>query len=281
MTLSMCAVGDNVLDRYPQEGLAFPGGSATNVAVFASRLGVSAAYIGIVGSDDSASFIEGCLASEGVDASRVQRQQAPNPTTDVVIDEDGNRRFIAHTPPEETLRLSEDDVEFLRTVDWIHTGHSSYIEHELDRMAKLAPISFDFSKRGLDYASPLLPRIDVATFSRDDLGLEECEDLLHAAVDLGAGMALVTRGAFGAVALSEGRLHVQPAKPTHVVDTIGAGDAFQTRLMTELVGGQDLSAALEAASAFSAETCGYRGSFGHQRELADFGSRPSPSLDRY
>ncbi|MFS0894525.1 PfkB family carbohydrate kinase [Microbacterium sp. 179-I 3D3 NHS] len=270
MTLSMCAIGDNVLDRYPQEGLAFPGGSATNAAVFASRLGVSAAYIGIVGSDASAAFIEECLASEGVDAGRVKRQDAPNPSTDVVVDPDGNRRFTAHTPPEMTLRLSDDDLAFLDGVDWIHTGHSSYVEHELDRMARAAPISFDFSKRDLDYAAPLLPSVAVATFSRDELTIDESVELLHAAVALGARQALVTRGAAGAVALSDGRVLEQPAQAATVIDTIGAGDAFQTCLMTELARGRSLEDALAAASAFAAATCGYRGSFGHQRSLADF-----------
>lgn len=281
MTLSMCAIGDNVLDRYPQEGLAFPGGSATNAAVFASRLGVSAGYIGIVGSDASARFIEECLAEEGVDASRVQRQEAPNPTTDVVVDDDGNRRFIAHTPPEKVLRLTDDDLEFLRGVDWIHTGHSSYVEHELDRMATLAPISFDFSKRDLDYAAPLLPLVAVATFSRDDLAYDECVELLHAAVGLGAGFALVTRGAQGAVAMTQGTVVEQAAKPTRVVDTIGAGDAFQTCLMTELLRGKDLQSALDSASSFAAETCTYRGAFGHERTLSEFATAaPAAAIDR-
>lgn len=280
MTLSMCAVGDNVLDRYPQEGLAFPGGSATNAAVFASRLGVAAAYIGIVGSDESAAFIEECLAAEGVDASRVKRQDAPNPSTDVVVDPDGNRRFTSHTPPRETLRLTTGDLAFLDGVDWIHTGHSSYVEHELDRMAGAAPITFDFSKQDLDYAAPLLPLVTVATFSRDDLPLDECAELLQAAADLGAGFGLVTRGAAGAVAMAQGRIVEQSAQAATVIDTIGAGDAFQTCLMTELTRGRSLESALEVASGFAAATCGYRGAFGHERALSDFApSEQEASVD--
>jgi fructoselysine 6-kinase len=238
--------------------------------VFASRLGISSAYIGIVGSDESATFIEECLVAEGVDATRVQRQNGPNPSTDVVVDSDGNRRFTAHRPPEAALRLTPSDLAFLESVDWIHTGHSSYVEHELDRMAAAAPIAFDFSKQGLDYAAPLLSLVAVATFSRDDLPLDECVDLLQAAVDLGAGFALVTRGAEGAVAMTQGRIVEQPAKAATVVDTIGAGDAFQTCLVTELTRGRSLESALDAASEFAAATCEYRGSFGHQRALSDF-----------
>lgn len=270
MTISMCAVGDNVLDRYPQEGLAFPGGSATNAAVFASRLGVAASYIGIVGSDSAASFIIDSLQAEGVDASRVRRQDAPNPTTDVVVEEDGNRRFIAHTVPEIELRLDGGDLDFLRTVDWIHTGHSSLVEHEIERLAACAPVSFDFSKRDLDYAAPLLPFIALATFSRDDLSTDECIVLLRSAVELGAGLAVVTRGAAGSVAMTQGRIVKRAASPATVVDTIGAGDAFQASLMTELTRGASLDAALSAASDFAAETCARRGAFGHERPLSAF-----------
>lgn len=270
MALSMCAIGDNVLDRYPHEGVAFPGGSATNAAVFASRQGVSSAYIGVVGSDASAAFIEECLAAEGVDASRVQRQDAPNPSTDVVVDLDGNRRFISHTPPELTLRLTSSDLAFLEGMDWIHTGHSSYVEHELDRMARAAPISFDFSSQDLDYAAPLLPLVAIATFSRDDITRDDCVELLQAAIDLGAGSALVTRGAAGAVALAHGRMVEQPAKTATVIDTIGAGDAFQTSLMSQLMRGRNLESALDTASEFAAATCAYRGAFGHERALSDF-----------
>lgn len=270
MTISMCAIGDNVLDRYPQEGLAFPGGSATNAAVFAGRLGVSSSYIGIVGSDSAGEFIVDSLEAEGVDASRVRRQDAPNPITDVVVGEDGNRRFLAFTVPEVELRLTADDLSHLDTVDWIHTGHSSYVEHELDRMAARAPVSFDFSKRDLDYAAPLLPFVALATFSRDDLSTDGCVDLLRAAVDLGADLAVVTRGAAGSVAMTRGRIVERAASPATVVDTIGAGDAFQACLMTELARGRSLDAALQAASDFAAETCARRGAFGHERRLSEF-----------
>lgn len=280
MTISMCAIGDNVLDRYPQEGLAFPGGSATNAAVFASRLGVSSSYIGIVGSDSAAAFIVESLESEGVDASRVRRQDALNPITDVVVDEDGNRRFLAFTVPEMELRLTDDDLAHLDTVDWIHTGHSSYVEHEVERMAARAPVSFDFSKRDLDYAEPLLPFVALATFSRDDLSTDGCIDLLRSAVELGAGLAVVTRGAAGSVAMSGGRIVERAASPTTVADTIGAGDAFQACLMTELTRGRSLDAALEVASDFAAETCAHRGAFGHERRLSEFsGDGEAVSLD--
>jgi fructoselysine 6-kinase len=47
----ICGVGDNVVDRYLELGLMFPGGNALNVAVFAKRAGAEAAYLGITGND--------------------------------------------------------------------------------------------------------------------------------------------------------------------------------------------------------------------------------------
>ena len=40
------AVGDNVVDRYPEQGVFYPGGNAVNVAVHGRRCGAATAYIG-------------------------------------------------------------------------------------------------------------------------------------------------------------------------------------------------------------------------------------------
>lgn len=266
--VAMCAVGDNVIDRYPEEQLMFPGGSAANAAVFARRLGIPSSYIGILGDDLGAAFIQRSLVEEGVDVGRVKWHREPSATTDVVVDAEGNRTFIDYSPPQNALVLSDDDLEFLQSVDWIQTGHSSFIEPQLERMQGTAPISFDFSKRDLDYAAAILPRVAVATFSREELSADEAIALLGAARELGAQLALVTRGAEGAIALgAEGLVH-QAATPAAIIDTIGAGDAFQTSLISGMTRGKSLADAMADASVFAAEVCTYRGAFGRGAPLS-------------
>jgi fructoselysine 6-kinase len=263
----MCAVGDNVIDWYPQENIAYPGGSAANSAVFARRLGLQSAYVGILGSDAQATFIADSLERELVDISHVQWRDESSSRTDVTVDDHGNRIFGAFIPPKSTIELNAQTRSFLEGAAWIHTGHSSFTEHHLEALAAIAPVSFDFSKKELDYAADLLPQVTYAAFSREDDTEKDCLDVLDYAVSRGVKFALVTRGSKGAIASTPEGIFTQPAAPAHVVDTIGAGDAFQTCFISGLSAGKSAQAALTEASQFAAKVCSYRGAFGSGQHM--------------
>lgn len=263
----MCAVGDNVIDWYPQENIAYPGGSAANSAVFARRLGLESAYVGILGSDAQAPFIAECLERERVDLSHVQWRDEPSSRTDVVIDDEGNRTFKAFIPPQSAIELDAQTRDFLQGAAWIHTGHSSFTESHLEALAAISPVSFDFSRKDPDYAADLLPYVHYAAFSREDDTEQDCLELLEYAASRGAKIALVTRGGKGAIASTPDGIFHQPATPTAVIDTIGAGDAFQTCFISGLVAGHPVQAALQQASHFAATVCSYRGAFGYGQHM--------------
>lgn len=264
----MCAVGDNVIDWYPQEQLVFPGGSAANAAVFARRLGIEASYVGVLGSDEQAEFIASSLTAEGVDISHSQWRDEPSSRTDVLVDESGNRTFTGFLPPVSRIRLDAATRSHLQGAAWIHTGHSSFTESLLAELADIAPVSFDFSKNGLEYAEPLLPHIRYAAFSREEASVEDAVNLLRELIARGVKYAVVTRGGDGAIAVTPDGIFTQSATPAEVRDTIGAGDAFQTCFISNIVAGRTPTLALQAASRFAAEVCSYRGAFGHGQRTA-------------
>ena len=49
--MKIAGIGDNVIDRYMNMGIMFPGGNAVNVAAHAALLGAEAAYVGSIGAD--------------------------------------------------------------------------------------------------------------------------------------------------------------------------------------------------------------------------------------
>ncbi|MFE1457743.1 PfkB family carbohydrate kinase [Streptomyces sp. NPDC058735] len=61
------------------------------------------------------------------------------------------------------------------------------------------------------------------------------EAAAQALLDLGPRLAVITRGARGTTALTTEHQIMAPAPPTHVVDTIGAGDALQACLLDTLL----------------------------------------------
>lgn len=263
----MAAVGDNVIDRYPEMDIQYPGGSAANAAVFAARSGARASYIGLIGSDDDGAFILRTLQDEGVDVSRVRTIPGPNSWTDIVLDDDGNRGFTGYEKPAEDLVLTEDDFASLRGVDWVHTGHSSYVEQQLPELAAIAPVCFDFSYKGLDYAAGILPSLEVAAFSREGESVEECVALAEQARSAGAAMCIVTRGAHGALVATSDGVYSRSAEPIQAVDTTGAGDAFQASFVHSLHSGEPVPRALATATAFAARVCLQPGAFGHGIKL--------------
>ncbi|MFH1568694.1 MAG: PfkB family carbohydrate kinase, partial [Gemmatimonadota bacterium] len=108
-----------------------------------------------------------------------------------------------------------------------------------------------------------LPHCDYALPSCDDLaaiypGLQ-VEGMAAHLLALGAGTAVLKRGAEGClVARGDLRLAV-PALPARVVDTTGAGDSWDAGFIAGLAHGEDLATAARmgaAAAAFCIESVG-------------------------
>jgi fructokinase len=103
---------------------------------------------------------------------------------------------------------------------------------------------------------------DVVKVSDEDLRWL-CADEPDVAVarrwaSLGPRLVVVTRGGQGAVAVHEGLVTVCAAPPVTVADTVGAGDAFTTGLLSHLGGdltAESVTRAMRYASATAAAVC--------------------------
>lgn len=74
----------------------------------------------------------------------------------------------------------------------------------------------------------------------------------HARLDEHAPLVVVKDGAAGARALSDGRVVMRPARATHVVDTVGAGDAFNAGFLDAWLAACPLEDCLDAGHATAA-----------------------------
>jgi fructoselysine 6-kinase len=261
--MQLAGVGDNVVDRYRDLGMMFPGGQALNVAVHARRAGISTAYLGAVGDDRAGRHVVEAIEAEDVDASHVRVVQGSNAYAEVGL-ADGNREFIGGDAGVSRFRLSDDDLAFLRDAALIHSSESSYLEGQLDLLSAAAPLSFDFSvRRDPAYLDPLLPFVTIAEFSLADLDDEEAGAWIERIHRAGPRLVLATRGASDAM-LSDGRrTWRQPSRPTHIVDTLGAGDAFIARVLVGVVREEPFDVSLAHAAEIAATTCSSYGAFGH------------------
>ena len=109
----------------------------------------------------------------------------------------------------------------------------------------------------------------------------EMQEQLIKAHTLGAKICIGTRGSDGSTCYDGNQFYLQaPHWKDHVVDTMGAGDAFISAFLVDFVGSQGLQArteqqreekirhALAYASSWAAKACMTPGAFGHGCKIA-------------
>ncbi|UBU09083.1 PfkB family carbohydrate kinase [Nonomuraea gerenzanensis] len=279
--------GDNIVDRFVDRGIDYPGGNSVNVAVYARRLGVESAYLGVFGDDGLGAFLRDSIAAEGVAVDRCVVRAGESGVSRLRVD-DGERVFLGWNgggvTVREPLELDEDLLGYVRGFDLVHSSVYSRSEPELPKLAGLGPlVSFDLSSeqeyRDPAYLDRVCPHADLVLLSCSHLDEGATADLLADAVRRGAGLALGTRGVAGAVA-ADGNVTVSaPAwLAADIVDTMGCGDAFLAGFAVSLLrdgwatGRPPASAAIERALHRGAEAahaqCFVEGAFGHGRTRA-------------
>lgn len=263
--IRLLGLGDNTIDTYIDAGVQYPGGNAVNVAAMTARLGASSAYLGCVGDDEGGVILQQALTEEGIDISRLRVRKGANARA-YIGHVDGDRHFIRSSPGVRAeYGWTTDDLNYIRTFDHVHTSIYSELGEALPRIAKYAlSLSFDASNRWtLEYLIKVMPYVRFAFLSASELDETEAMALAAKCLELGPEMVVLTRGSAGALGLSSQGPVFQPALPTSVVDTLGAGDGFISGFLMAVLEGQTLVAAMKQGAAFAAQVCNWQGGFGH------------------
>ena len=90
--MRLAAIGDNCVDFYEKQGWAYPGGNAVNVAVYGRQLGMDAAYLGWIGTDNFGDMMQEKLKEQDVETVRMQRKQGKTAITYIEL-LNGDRKF--------------------------------------------------------------------------------------------------------------------------------------------------------------------------------------------
>ncbi len=289
---AVLVVGEALVDLVPVDGepgvrRAQPGGAPANVAVGLARLGGEVSFAGGLGCDGFARSIEQWLTGAGVDLGPSAR--AALPTALAVADpSDTGNAYHFHLQDTATFRLPQPAGDTARFGAVYVGGLAAVVEPAARAVAATAQAAARHSllvvdpnvredrtvdpARSLRRLRDLCALAHVVKASDEDLvRLWPDTDPDHSGRRLaGEGrLVVVTRGARGATAYAPGAAPVSvPAVPVRVVDTIGAGDAFMTGVLTWLgtTGGWDLelsaeraTAMLEYASLVAASVCARAG----------------------
>lgn len=261
--MRVLCIGDNVVDRYRDRGMMYPGGNSVNVAVFASRLGAEAAYAGILGDDEAGQLILASLREEGVDTSHVCVEHGTNAYAVVTLVE-GDRRFLCANKGVSLFSIDQAWVRLAQRYDVVHTAYSARWANQVPRLVEAGcSVAYDFGREYSPATIAALPGLWLAAFSGSHLSPDEVDETASAALDAGSRYVLITRGPQGAQLWSAAQDWYQPAKDVLVLDTLAAGDAYLASLIVSLAANDDPAHAMAKASALSAEVITIRGAFGH------------------
>ncbi len=264
--MRVAAIGDNCIDVYTNLGQSFPGGGAVNFAVHAHRAGLASAYVGAIGDDEHGRLLKAALGAEGVDGAYLI--EVPGPTAVAYVRlEQGERTFIGsdHGVRGQLAISTAIDV-YLAGFDLLHATLDSGVDAAIPGWAARGQrLSYDFSHRARPAQLALIPALSVAFFSGQATPPAAVEDVLVAFGRQTDGCVVMTLGERGSLAYWRGRIWRQPALPTEVVDTLGAGDAFQAGFMAAHLQGGSIEEALAAGAQQAASVCTHLGGFGHGR----------------
>ena len=276
--MQFIGIGDNVVDKYINLNKMFPGGNALNFSVYAKKQGINSAYIGIFGNDKAANHINNILSKLNIDTSHCRYYDGENAYAEVSL-KNGDRKFIGTNKggiaSQHPLKLSATDLEYIKSFNLIHTSCYSNIESELIKLNELEiPISFDFSENfQKEYLKKVCPYITFSFFSCANLSEKESIQILKNAVKHGSLFAVATRGEKEALLLYHDKLYYQEAKNINPKDTLGAGDAFITGFLLELLqakfnySDKKIESSLETGVKYAAKYCKVNGAFGEGKKI--------------
>lgn len=247
-----------------------PGGKGSNQAVGTARLGADAYLAGIVGKDKLADIATELYAREGVN-TRYLKQTAERATGVgfIILNQLGENGIILDMGANELMdtRFVDDAQEQLARSHVVMT----VLEIPVVAAARALELGRKHGVRTLLNPAPAT-RLDAAVIRNSDYitpNETELRILLGLAPDdptptptlakrllaLGAQNVIVTMGEQGALVLNQaGTTHV-PVAPIEVVDTTGAGDAFNAAFAVALAEGRELVDAVRWANCAGALEC--------------------------
>ena len=245
-----------------------PGGAGANTAAWLAALGADPVLIARIGADTAGEQVRGHLAAAGVGTALVTDHVAPTATVVVLVDGAGQRAMLADRGA--AGRLAPADIAVPAGARHLHL--SGYVL--LDRSSRAAGQAALAAARAAGLTTSVDPQ--AAALLTDPAGFLDqvrgVDLLLPSAGELaalgGADAALaavravaVTDGPRGAAWLDRaGKVEV-PGRTTEVVDTTGAGDAFDAGVLVAWTGGASPAEALAAGVAAGTRAVGAAGAW--------------------
>lgn len=285
------------LDRLPGEGETitgndlrlFPGGKGANQACAAGRLGGTVSMIGQVGEDAFGSALVDSLSAANVGVAGIGRSNRSTGCASIYVMPDGENTIVispganATLDPEtavQRLHVDEGDIVLCQLETPLDT-----VEAVLARAKERGAVTILDPAPAVALPASLLCKVDFVTPNQTEAGVllndrdleidgfGRARDAAARLIDLGPAAVVMKLGEIGAL-VWDGRHSVEArAFQVQVVDTTGAGDAFNGAFAVALAAGKQIDGAAlfaNAAAAISVTRPGAQPSMPSRSEVDKF-----------
>ena len=283
MSHRIIAMGDGLWDLFP-DGPRF-GGATANYACHASILGGEVFMVSGVGKDDRGQALLEVYQKHGVNTELIQElDDFPTGIVTVELTKKGLPTFtIGENAAWDNWVWNDEIEQKVESADALYFGtlgqRGKSARAGIRQALKIAiasqiPCILDINLRAPFYDDTLI-RESITLCSVLKLSDEELEPVSKACevnssirdtavlVELRSkfqlDLVVMTRGAEGAVLISEKGVVEQPGVPTKVVDTVGAGDSFTASMTLDLLCAKDYFEILGNACKVAAKVCSHAG----------------------
>lgn len=261
----MLCFGEALWDVFPT--YSRPGGAPLNVAVQLRRLGRRSVPLSSVGRDAAGDRLLARISIERVPIRGIGRHPTlPTGRVDVTPDADGDVAYEIRAPAAwDRIAITASVADDVRSAAAMVFGtlaqrsaeNRATLDELLGAIPRDALAVLDVNIRMPHYdherALELAARADLVKVNRDELarlgGDGQTESVARSLAErLAIPTLCVTMGRDGSALLRDGAWVTSEAGETHVVDPVGAGDAFLAGLLDALLADKKPDAALEAAA---------------------------------
>jgi ribokinase len=249
---------------YGREFMIGPGGKGSNQAVAAARLGAEVTFIGRIGTDVFAPYALELWRRDGISVEYViEDPEESTGVATIFVDETGENIIVVTLGA--NLSVDKSDIDQARDtiaeadvlltqleIDYDTVGYALRTARDLGVRTILNPApAGQISEDILGYADILTPNETELEILSSTTGIP-IEESARSLLTIKDQAIIVTLGSNGALCVLKDQNFSVPAYDVDVVDTTGAGDAFNGALAVALAEGQGIKGAIGFANAAAA-----------------------------
>lgn len=256
--MRIATAGFTCVDNYANlDNRHYPAGNGFDALVNLAKMGVECAVVSAVGKDAYGDEMFAVLEKYGVDSSHLH--VLPGQTSFMIMEmtENNDRVHVKNIPGVmDTWEITRDDVEFLKTYDYVHTEFSKVLYPYLSELQKAGcKIIFDLSTSSekKPETQTILKNVDYAflSYPQRDAHVKELMQQYHS---LGPTLVVATFGEDGSLVYDGHEFYSAGITPAQkVVNTVGAGDSFLAGFMHGIMTGKSIPACQKEGADLSAQ----------------------------